>query len=100
MLDVAFDELPRCGVQQVCAAEIRPGMNEREYVLKLIAKPEGASGLVRSAAGPDTTAQRLVQEPAIDDEIERIIGGPNLHDAERVIPHTLGGCERVRGCGE
>ena len=46
MLHVAFDELPRRGVQQVRAAEVRPRVQQRQHVLELIAEAERAAGLI------------------------------------------------------
>ena len=70
MLHIALDELPRGRVQKMRATQLRPRVHERQNVLKLIAKTERASWLVWTAARPDATGQRLVQEPAIHDEIE------------------------------
>ena len=94
VLHVPLDELPRRGVQEVRAAQIRPRVHQREHVLELIAEAEGAAGLVGAAARPDAAAQRLVQQPAIHDEIERIVGRADLHGAERLVPHALGRGER------
>jgi hypothetical protein len=70
MLHVTLDELPRGRGKKVRATQLRTRVHERQHVLKLIAKTERASWLVWTAARPHAAGQRLVQEPAIHDEIE------------------------------
>ena len=95
MLDVALDELPRRGQQEMGTTQIRPRIQQRQNVLKLVAEPEGASRLVRSAAGPDATTERLIQQPPIDEEVERIVRSVDLHRAERGVPASRRACDRV-----
>ena len=89
VLHVPLDELPRRRAKEVLATEVRPRVHERKHVLQLIAKTEGPAGLVRAAARPDATAQRLIEQPAIDDEIERIVRRADLDGAEDLIPRAL-----------
>ena len=43
-------------------------------------------------------ARRLIQQPAIDDEIERIVRGADLQRAKCALPEGLGGRQRrLRG---
>jgi hypothetical protein len=98
VLDVAFDELPGRGLDQVRATEVRPRVEEREHVLQLIAEPERAAGLIRAAARSDATAQGLVDQPAVHDEIERVVRGPDLHDVEHVVPGALGPATAASAC--
>ena len=44
-----------------------------EHVLQLIAESERAAGLVRAAPRPDAATERLIQQPAIHQQIERIV---------------------------
>ena len=85
VLDVAFDELPRRGQQQMRAAEIRPRVEQRQHVLQLIAEAERAARLVRAAPRPDAAAERLIQQPAIHDQVERVVrrAGPGSRRACR-----------------
>ena len=71
--------------QQVPAAEVRPRVEQRQHVLELIAEPERAAGLVRAAARPDPTAQRLVEQPAVHDagRTSRRACSPGWHRACR-----------------
>jgi hypothetical protein len=52
MLDIAFDELPGRGAQQMLAHKRRLGVNERHHILQLITKPESAPRLVVPASSP------------------------------------------------
>ncbi len=69
-------------------------MQQREHVLQLIAESEGPARLIRAAAGPDAAAEGLVQQPAVHDQVERIVGRANLDRSEAVVPRPLGGGER------
>ena len=74
--------------------QLRPRVQQRQDVLQLIAESERAAGLIGAAARPDAAAQRLVQQPAVDDEIERVVGRVHLDRAEALVPHPLGLGER------
>ena len=94
VLHVALDELPRRGVHQLRAAEVGPHVEQRQHVLQLIAEPEGAAGLIRTAPRPDAARQRLIEQPAIDDQIERVVWRADLDRAEHLVPGALGRGER------
>ena len=89
VLHVAFDELTARRAEQVRARELGPRERQRHHVLQLIAKAERAAGLVVAAARPEPAADRLVQQPVVQQRIERIVRGSNLHGAERLShsPH-------------
>src|SRR3989441_7516363 len=72
VLDVALDELPRGGPKHVLTREVSPGHREGHHVLKLIAKAVGAAGLIERRPRPDTTGERLVEQPAV----EQYVHGP------------------------
>jgi hypothetical protein len=74
VLDVALDELPGRSAQQMLAREIGPREQQRHHVLQLIAKPERAAGLVVPAACPEATAHGLIEQPAIEQEINESSG--------------------------
>jgi hypothetical protein len=60
VLDVALLELPRRRAQQVLPCQLGLGDGERHHVLKLIAKPVRAAGLIERRPRPHATGQRLV----------------------------------------
>ena len=100
VLHVAFHELSRRREQDVCAADIRTGVDQGEDVLQLISEPERAARLIRSGPCPDPGAQCLVRQPAVHNEIEGIIRRVHADGAEHVIPGLSGRSERVRSRGE
>src|SRR3989339_1995207 len=60
VLNISLGKLPAGGQQNVFTHEPRFGVDERHYVLQLIAKTKGASGLVESAPRPETAGKCLV----------------------------------------
>ena len=98
MLDVSFPELAGCAAEQVLAHEARLGVDERHYVLQLVAETEGAARLVVSVSSPKTAGKRLVQEPAIGQHIERLVGSFHLNCAKRVVPVLPHRLELVARC--
>src|SRR5882672_355804 len=86
MLHIAFQELMGRAAQQVLAHELGLGVDKRHHVLQLIAKTEGASRLVVSAACPQTARYGLIQEPAVGQDVEWLIGCFHLNGAERIFP--------------
>src|ERR1051325_2474697 len=65
-------------------------MQERQDVLQLIAEPERSARLVRTTPRPDPATERLIQQPSIDEKIERIIRCLDLNGAENLVPETAG----------
>ena len=71
MLDVALDELPRGGAQEVLAREVGPREDERQDVLQLVAEAEGAAGLVVARSAPrGGSASAWYSEPAVHEDVE------------------------------
>ena len=62
------------------------GVDQRHHVLQLVAEAEGAARLVVAAARPQAAGQRLVEQPAVGQQVERRVGRFDLHGAERVLP--------------
>ena len=60
------------------------GVNQRHHVLQLIAEPEGAPRLIVAATRPDAARQRLIDQPAVDQQIHSGIRRLDLHGAERM----------------
>ena len=53
-------ELVPGGAQQVLAGQLRSDVQQRQYILELIAKPIGSAGLVEGSSPPDSAGQGLV----------------------------------------
>ena len=71
------------------AADLRAGEHERQHVLQLVAEPVCATRLVESAPRPDPAAQRLIQQPAVDDEIEGVVWSADANGAECLVPELV-----------
>ena len=97
VLDVALDELARGRAQDLRASEVGPRQRQRQHVLQLIAKPEGAAGLVVAAARPQPAGHRLIEQPSVHQEIERVIGRADLDGLQNRLPRALR--RRQRGLG-
>src|SRR5437867_2347885 len=77
------------------STQIRSRVQERQDILKLVAKSEGASGLIRTAARPDAATERLIQQPTIHHEIEGIVRCADLYRAQRVVPEPRAAPNRI-----
>ena len=51
--------------------------------------------LIRAAPGPDAAAERLIQQPAIHDEIERIVRRVDPYRTEDIVPESCGAVDRI-----
>ncbi len=100
VLHVALDELAARAAQQVLAQERGLGVHQRHRVLQLVAESEGAARLVVAAARPQAARERLVQQPAVGQHVDRGIRRVDLHVAERALPVRVHGLQRdVRSGG-
>ena len=93
-------KLARRAAQQVLAQQTRLGVDQRHRVLQLIAEAERAARLVEAAARPQAAGQRLVEQPAVGQHVERRVGRLDLHGAERVLSSsrcTASSASRARG---
>src|SRR3546814_7786214 len=70
VLHVAVDELVLGAQQQVAARQGRLGMQHRHRVLQLVAEAERAARLVVAAAREVATADGLVQQPAVGEQVD------------------------------
>ena len=68
------------------AQQARLGVDERHHVLQLVAETERPARLIEAAARPDTAGERLVQQPAVGQQVERRVGRLDVDRAERVVP--------------
>ena len=78
MLHVSFAKLTTGRAQQVFAEHVRLGMYQGHRVLQLIAEAEGTSGLIEPRASPHTAGQRLVDEPAVGQEVDGRVGSVDV----------------------
>src|SRR5690606_36861079 len=76
------------------AQDLRLRMYKRRGILQLIAESVRAAGLVVAAARPVAAGERLIDEPTVDEHVERGLGRAHLHRAERLRPELLDGRER------
>jgi hypothetical protein len=66
--------------------QIRPHDGKRHAVLQLIAKAVCAAGLIKGCPRPDAAGERLIQHPAIEDDIQRPVRRFHLDRAENMLP--------------
>ena len=85
VLHVAFDELAPGAAQELLAQQLRLGVHERHRVLQLVAEAERSARLVVAAARPEAAGDRLVEQPAVDEHVERRVGRAHLHGTERRV---------------
>ncbi len=71
VLHVAFGELAARAQQQLLAQHRGLGVHERHRVLQLVAEAERAARLVEAAARPHPAGDRLVEQPAVGQHVER-----------------------------
>src|SRR5437588_5541357 len=64
----------------------RGAVNQGHRILKLIAKTEGSSGLIKSRSRPHAAGKRLVEEPAVEKQIQWLIGSPDLNRPQDLFP--------------
>src|SRR4029077_4468923 len=86
VLNVTLNELPRGGPQYLRARHIALRDSERHDVLELIAKPIRAAGLIKRRSRPDTTDERLIEQPAVEHNVHSPIRSGHLNRAKNVIP--------------
>ncbi len=86
MLQIALDELPPSGAQQMLSCKVRPRDGERHSVLQLIAKSVGAAGLIESRSRPDAACKRLIEHPAVENDVQGSVRRFHLDRAENLLP--------------
>ncbi|MCY1390258.1 hypothetical protein D9M71_50740 [compost metagenome] len=86
MLHIALGELSTGGAQQMAAGFHRVGEGQRHAVLQLVAEAIGAARLVERRPRADAAGQRLVEQPAIEQDVHRPVRRAHLHRAEQLVP--------------
>src|SRR5262249_3207083 len=71
--------------QDLSAEQAPPRHGEGHRVLELIAEPVRAARLVEGGAPPEPTRERLVEQPAVDEQVERRVGRLHLEAAENAV---------------
>ena len=89
MLNIALDELATRGAQQLRSRQIGSRGQQRRDILQLVAKAVGAARLVEGRSRPDAAGQRLIEQPAVEHDVERAIGRPHLNHAQHRLPVAL-----------
>ena len=86
MLNVAFDELPSGGAQEMAASLLRVCECQRRAILKLVAEAVGAACLIEGGARHDAAGQRLIEQPAVQQDVHGAIRRLDLDRAEQCPP--------------
>ncbi len=71
----------RGGAQQMLAQQAGLGMHQRHRVLQLVAEAERAAGLVEARPRPHAAGERLIDQPAVGQEIDGRVGRFDMHRA-------------------
>src|SRR5688572_29508954 len=87
--DVPLFELVAGSFQNVLARDLGPGIQEKHYILKLVAKTKSTARLIEGGSTPNATAQCLVGQPAIDQQIHGFVWRLDLNAANMFIPETV-----------
>src|SRR5512134_3681540 len=98
MLHISLLKLTARAQQKLFPHEMRLAVNQCHRILKLVAEPEGAPRLIIAASRPETTSKRLIQEPAIGQHIEGLIGCLHMHGSQRVRPMLPQRLKRSSAC--
>ena len=62
MLDIAFDELPRSGAQDMVPSDLGHRVDEGHHILQLVAESVGTARLIKRGAAPKARAEYLVKQ--------------------------------------
>ena len=106
VLHVPFAELARGGAEQVLAEQPRLGMHQGHRVLQLVAEAERAARLIEARARPHAAGQRLIDEPAVGQEVDGRVGRfdsrprPASGSSSATRPRAPDGRCRRRGSAE
>jgi len=87
---VALLKLPLCGVQDLAPRDLRLDQQPCQGVLELIAKAKSPAGLVEPGAAIEAAGKALIQQPAVEHEIDGRQRGLDLHSPEQAVPVALG----------
>src|SRR5512145_1824994 len=74
--------------------ELWPHQSECHDVLELVSKSVGATRLEVARTRPDTAAEILIEEPAVHEQIEGIVGSLDTDSVEGLVPGLADRLER------
>src|SRR6202034_4867113 len=86
MLDVALSELSSGGAQQMLTRQGGPAKSERHAILKLVAESVGTARLIKGRSCPHAAGERLIEHPAIEDDVQGAVGRLDLNHSEHIVP--------------
>src|SRR6185436_1231252 len=89
MLHIALYELPSRGAENLLASERAIGDDERHHILELVTKAVGASRLIKASARPQPTGDRLIEKPAVHEDVQRAIWRRHFHGSQEIVPARL-----------
>src|ERR1041385_1778672 len=94
MLYVPLDELACSSPQQMRSRDIGSAIDERGDVLQLVAEAVRTSRLIEGGPRPDATAERLIDEPSVDERVQSVVGRVDADRVEESVPlrRPLGEC--------
>ena len=86
MKHVSLFELVRRTSQDMGPRHRRRSVHQRHHVLELIAISVGPARLIERGSSQQATRNALVEEPAVQEQIGRLIRSLDLDRAEKAIP--------------
>ena len=89
VLDVSLHELARRRPDEVLAGQVRPRQGQGEDVLDLVPESVRPARLVVAGARPEPARDILVEEPAVDEEVEGVVRRRDADGPERLFPGRL-----------
>ena len=69
VLHIAFQELPCGRAQDVLASQVWRSVHESHDILQLVSKPVSAARLIKGRAAPDSAAEGLIKQPAVEQKV-------------------------------
>ena len=90
MLHIAFHELPRGRAQDVLASQVWRGVHESHDILQLVSEPVSAARLIKGRAAPDSAAESLIKQPAVDQKVRGKLGCFHFDRAQEPVPPLAG----------
>ena len=90
VLDIAFYELPCGRTQNVVASQLWRSVHEGHHVLQLITEPVSAARLIKGRAAPDSAAEGLIKQPAVEQKVRGKLGCFHFDRVQEAVPPLAG----------
>src|SRR5512141_2341755 len=68
--------------------DVRPGQDECHDILDLIPEPIRPARLIEGRPCPDAARKRLIEKPAVQEEVHGTVRTLHLDSAEEIVPET------------